>query len=78
MIVGAVLLGVWFAEQGVLMLIGFGAVEGRRVTWLDAVRYVYRYAARLVRPAGHIIARLLLVAAPFLAAVGGVYLLFLG
>ncbi len=37
-IVGAVLLGVWFAEQGVLMLIGFGAVEGRRVTWLDAVR----------------------------------------
>jgi len=77
-IVGAVLLGVWFAEQGVLMLIGFGAVEGRRVTWLDAVRYVYRYAARLVRLAGHIIARLLLVAAPFLAAVGGVYLLFLG
>ncbi len=77
-IVGAVLLGVWFAERGVLMVIGFGAVEGRRVTWLDAVRYVYRHVPQLVRLAEHIIARLLLVAAPFLAAVGGVYLLFLG
>ncbi len=76
-IVGAVSLGVWFAELGVLMSIGFGAVEDRRVTWLDGVRYVLRHAARLVRLAGHIIARLLLIAAPFLAAVGGVYLLLL-
>ena len=77
-IVGAVSLGVWFAEQGVLMIIGFGAVEDRRVTWLDGMRHVFRYAAQLVRLAGEIIARLLIVAAPFLAAVGGVYLLLLG
>jgi glycerophosphoryl diester phosphodiesterase len=77
-IVGAVSLGVWLAELGILMTIGFGAVEDRRVTWLDGVRYVPRHTARLVRLAGQIIARLLLVAAPFLAAVGGVYLLLLG
>ena len=77
-IVGAVSLGVWFAEQGVLMIIGFGAVEDRRVTWLDGVRHVIRYGVQLVRLAGEIIARLLIVAAPFLAAVGGVYLLLLG
>jgi glycerophosphoryl diester phosphodiesterase len=77
-IVGAVSLGVWFAEQGALMTIGFGAVEDRRVTWLDGVRHVSRCGAQLVRLAGQIIARLLIVAAPFLAAVGGVYLLLLG
>ncbi len=76
-IVGAISLGVWFAELGLLMTIGFGAVEDRRVTWLDGVRYVLRHAAQLVRLAGHIIARLLLIAAPFLAAVGGVYVLLL-
>ena len=77
-IVGAVSLGVWFAELGVLMTIGFGAVDDRRVTWLAGVRYVSRHAARLVRLAGRIIARLLIIAAPFLAGVGGVYLLLLG
>ncbi len=77
-IVGAVSLGVWFAEQGVLMTIGFGAAEDRRVTWLDGVRYVFRHGAQLVRLAANIITRLLVIAAPFLAAVGGVYLLLLG
>lgn len=77
-IVGAVLLGVWFSEQGVLMTVGFGAVEDRRVTWLEGVRYVIRHATHLVNLAGRIIARLLLLAVPFFAAVGGVYLLFLG
>jgi glycerophosphoryl diester phosphodiesterase len=77
-IVGAVSLGVWFAEQGVLMTIGFGAVEDRQVTWLDGVRHVFRHGAQLVRLAGQIIVRLLIVAAPFLAGVGGVYLLLLG
>ena len=49
LVVGAVSLGVWFAELGVLMTIGFGAVEDRRVTWIDGVRYVLRHAAQLVR-----------------------------
>jgi glycerophosphoryl diester phosphodiesterase len=76
-VVGAVSLGVVFVEQGVLMVIGFGAVEDRRVTWLDAARYVGRHAFGMVTLAGQVLVRLLLVAAPFLAGVGLVYLVFL-
>ena len=76
-IVCAISLGVLFAEQGVLMVVGFGAVEDRRMTWLDSMRYVTRYALELVKLGGHVIVRLLLISAPFLAGVGGVYLLFL-
>jgi glycerophosphoryl diester phosphodiesterase len=77
LIVGAVSLGILFAKQGVLMVVGFGAVEDRRMTWLDSMRYVTKYAFELVKLAGHVIVRLLLISAPFLAGVGGVYLLFL-
>jgi len=76
--VGAVSLALLFAETGVLMVIAFGAVDDRRVTYLDALLYVSRRAASLVRLAGHLILRLLLVALPFLAAIGGIYLAFLG
>ena len=38
-VMGAVSLGVLFAEMGQLMVIAFGAVEDRKVTWLDAVAY---------------------------------------
>jgi glycerophosphoryl diester phosphodiesterase len=77
LIVCSVSLGMLFAKQGVLMVVGFGAVEDRRMTWLDSMRYVTRYAFELVRLAGHVIVRLLLISVPFLAGVGGVYLLFL-
>jgi len=76
-IIGAVSLGVLFAEQGVMMVIGFGAVENRQVTWFDALTYISHYAIHMVTLAGQVIARLLLVAAPFLAAIGGIYLIFL-
>jgi len=77
LIVGAVSLGILFATQGVLMVVGFGAVEDRRITWLDSMRYVTRYAFELVKLAGQVILRLLLISSPFLAGIGGVYLLFL-
>jgi glycerophosphoryl diester phosphodiesterase len=69
----AVSLGVLFAETGQLMVIAFGAVEDRRVTWLDALNYAYRRVAALVHLAGEVFVRLLLISAPFLAAVGGIY-----
>jgi len=72
-VMGAVSLGVLFAETGQLMVIGFGAVEDRRVTWLDALLYAYRRAATLVRLAGAAVVRLLLISVPFLAAGGGIY-----
>jgi glycerophosphoryl diester phosphodiesterase len=72
-LMAATSLGVLFAETGQLMVIGFGAVEDRRVTWLDALFYSYRRAVALVRLAGAAVVRLLLISAPFLAAGGGVY-----
>ena len=77
LIVCAVSLGVLFAQNGILMVVGFGAVEDRRITWLDAMRYVTGHAFELVNLAGHVIVRLLLISGPFLAGVGGVYLLFI-
>jgi glycerophosphoryl diester phosphodiesterase len=76
-IIAAVSLGVLFAETGQLMVIGFGALEDRRVTWLDALIYAYRRAVALVRLAGAGVVRLLLISVPFLAAGGGVYWLLI-
>jgi len=38
LIVGAISLGILFAEQGVLMVVGFGAAEDRAMSWLDSLR----------------------------------------
>ncbi len=70
-IVSAVSLSILFAETGQLMVIAFGAVEDRRVTWLDAVIYAYRRAMNLVPLAGHTVIRLLIIAVPFVAAIAG-------
>ena len=72
-VVAAVSLGILFAETGQLMVIGFGAVEDRRVTWLDALVYTFRRVAALVSLAASAVVRLLLIAAPFLAATGILY-----
>jgi glycerophosphoryl diester phosphodiesterase len=72
-VVGSVSLAVLFAETGQLMVIGYGAVEDRRVSWLDALRYTYRRTVELVQLAGLAIIRLAVIAAPFLAIVGGIY-----
>jgi len=76
--VGAVALGILFAEVGVLMVIGFGAVEDRYLTWLDALRCVVRRSPQLANLGGQVVVRLVLLAAPFLAAIAGVYALLLG
>ncbi len=77
MVIGTVSLGMLFIEQGFLMVIGFGAAEQRRVTWLDAVLYVGKHAYKMVTLAGHVLLRLLLTVIPFLVGVGCVYLIFL-
>ena len=76
-VIAAVSLGVLFAETGQLMVIGFGAIEDRHVTWLDALIYAYRRAVALVHLAGAAVVRLFLISAPFLAAGGGVYWLLI-
>ena len=70
LVVGSVSLGLLFAETGQILVIGFGASEDRRVTWLDAFRYAFRHIRQLVRLAGAAVPRLLLIALPFLAALG--------
>jgi glycerophosphoryl diester phosphodiesterase len=72
-VIAAVSLGVLFAETGQLMVIGFGALEDRHVTWLDALLYAYRRAVALVHLAAAAVVRLLLISVPFLAAGGGIY-----
>ena len=61
-IVGAFSLGILFAEQGTLMVIGFGAMEDRRVSWLDALRYIGRYGRQLVMLAGRFLLQVGLLA----------------
>lgn len=76
-LLGGVALGVALIQLALLMVIGFGASEDRRVTYLDALLYVFRSPARFFSLAGAIVARMLLLSAPFLAALGGVYLMLL-
>ncbi len=75
LVVGGASLAVLFAETSQLMVIGFGALEDRRVTWLDALLYAARRAWACLRLAWLGLGKLLLIAAPFLLAVGGIYLL---
>lgn len=73
LIVGAVALGILFAETGQLMVIGFGSIEDRRATWLEALKYAFRRVRALIELAGFGVVRLLPISLPFLAAVGALY-----
>lgn len=72
-LVGAVTVASTFLRAGLLMVIGFGAVEDRRVTYLDALRYVARHVRAFSLLAVHLLGRLALLALPFLAGLGAVY-----
>ncbi len=73
----AIGLVVLFIESGALLVIGFGVTEGRRVGWFEAFRHVARHAVELFHLARRVVVRLLIVAAPFLAAIGLLYFLLL-
>lgn len=77
LVVGTVSLGVFFFETGQLMVIGLGAVEDRRVTWLAALRHVLGRAPALLELAGAALLRLLLIALPFLGVIAGLCWLLL-
>jgi len=48
LVVCTVSLGVLFAETGQLMVIGFGSIEDRRATWLDALKYAFGRVPALI------------------------------
>lgn len=76
-VITSVSVAIVFLENGVLMVVGLGAVENRQVTWLDAIRYARGRLIDLVHLAGHAVVRLLLLLLPFIAAIGALYLIFL-
>lgn len=73
LVVGAVSLGILFAETGQLMVIGFCSIEDRRATWLDALKYAFVRVPALINLAWFGGVRLLLISLPFLAAAGALY-----
>jgi glycerophosphoryl diester phosphodiesterase len=77
LVMGTVSLAILTLEQACLMTISFGEVHGRRVTVAEALWYGARHAWPVVLMALRILVRCLLIALPFLAAGGLVYLLLL-
>jgi len=77
LVVGSVTLGILFAEQGLLMVIGYGALEDRRVTYLDSFRHVAGRWRGLLSLGAHLLVRLILLTLPFLLAAGAIYMAFL-
>ena len=73
LVVCTVSLAILFAETGQLMVIGFGSIEDRRATWLEALKYAFGRARALIDLAWFAVVRLLLISLPFLAAVGALY-----
>ena len=69
-LVGGFALGIAFAEQAGMMAIGYGACEGRRVTWLVALRWVVKKLPKILPLGSHLLGRALLLATPFLAFAG--------
>ena len=76
-IVGSVSLAILFTETGQLMIIGFGSIEDRRVTWLEALKYTFSRLPALLDLAWFGVVRLLVISLPFLGAIGALYWFFL-
>ncbi len=73
-VVGAIILAVLVLELACLMIIGFGAAQKTRIGALEAFRLVAGMAVPIVFAGMRVLGRVLLLAAPFLAAGGGVFL----
>jgi glycerophosphoryl diester phosphodiesterase len=77
LVIGSVSIAIVALEQACLMAIGFGEIRGFRVRTTDALWYGARQAWSVVVLALRILVRVLLMALPFLLAVGIVYLVLL-
>jgi glycerophosphoryl diester phosphodiesterase len=73
LVVCTVSLGILFVETGQLMVIGFASIEDRRASWVDAYKHVFRRLLSLIHLAWHAVIRMLLMALPFLVALGALY-----
>ncbi len=57
-----------FVEQAALMTIGYAAVDGRRLDWVGALRYVATKLGILLPLGAYLLARILILVIPFLLA----------
>ena len=72
-LVGALILAVTALEQACLMTIVLAALRGRRLRVRDAIAHAAARAFRILRLTAMIVVRLLLIVAPFAAAMGATY-----
>ena len=76
-LMAALLITILAFEQASLMAISAGAVRGLHIGTLQAVRFTARRAARIFLFTTHLVARLLIITLPFLAAGGAIAWLLL-
>jgi glycerophosphoryl diester phosphodiesterase len=76
-VVGAVSLAILAFQQACLMIIGLAVTQDARVTASNALLFGARHAGPVLRLTARLVLHLLLVATPFLAAGGLVYLTLL-
>ena len=76
-LIAALLITILAFEQASLMAISAGAVRGLHIGTLQAVRFTARRAARIFLFTTHLVARLLIITLPFLAAGGAIAWLLL-
>lgn len=77
LVAAALALAIVALEQAGLMAIGVGAAEGAAIDAGQAMRFALRRAPPVAGLTARLVARVLLLAAPFLAGLGGIYLLLL-
>jgi glycerophosphoryl diester phosphodiesterase len=76
-VVSAVGLAIVVAEIACLMVVAYGQIRGQRVAAAQSLHFVLSRARAIGHLSILIVSRLLLIAAPFAVAVGGLYLLLL-
>lgn len=75
--VGGAAFAIFALEQSALMTIALAEAENDRIPLIAVFRFLASRAAGIFRITAHVVARVLLIAAPFLAVGGGLYLFLL-
>lgn len=76
-LVGGAVIAVLALEQSVLMVVNLSATHGKTISAFDALRFALGKAAGIYRITARMVLKILVLAAPFLAAGGGLFLLLL-
>lgn len=72
-LVGAIVVGIVAMELAALMLIGFGATENREVGVVAALSATLKNSPSILLLTARMVGLILLIAAPFLVVIGGIY-----